>query len=323
MTFYAFAHQYFLWFALLFLPTALFLRFIFSIRLIIQSAPRFKKNKLKYITSVLSRSFFPLNSLYLEKPHYSFLRLFFHVTLIALPVWLPMHVFTLSYSRLGLAWTPLPLHISEILTIMVIMLCAVFFLRRVLISKIRRNSNAWDFLLLGLVAAPFTTGYLSVHDPFGSRFQFLSDNMYTLHVITGEIMLIVVGFLFIRVYLDKKVCIACAACTENCPTQALAYQDLKTDRFFYYSHYRCIACATCMSICPVNAVSLKHVISLRRFIQLKPKSPILSHELIKCDLCERSVASVGQIGKIEEAIGSGEIKLCERCRRLYAAFLLE
>lgn len=326
MTYYAFVHNYLLWFSLLLLPVTLAARFFFFVYHIVKSAEGdnlSRWNKWKYLFLVFSRSFLPLHRIFFKKPLYSSLRYIFHVALIVLPLWLPMHIFTSVYSSFGWTWTPLPLDISEGLTIAVILLCAFFLLRRILLSKIRKNSSLRDFLFLIIIILPYATGFLSVHDPFKNNLSFLSNNMYTLHVFTGEIMLIIIGFLFINVYLDNDECIACGACAENCPTLALGYQDSEATRFFYYSHYQCITCSTCVSICPVGAVGLKHSVSLKKFMQFKPKYPILTQELIKCDLCERHVASLGQLAKIEQSVDFEKQKLCERCRKLYNAHLLE
>lgn len=323
MTFYAFVHNYLLWFSFIFLPVVLATRFLFFVYHIVKSTGKIDQHRWKYLVSVLSRSLLPLHRIIFKKPFYTSFRFIFHIVLIVLPLWLPMHIFTSAYSRLGWVWTPLPLDISEVMTIAVILFCAVFLLHRVILTKNRKKSTPRDFLFLIIIVLPYATGFLSVHDPFKNHLSFLSNNMYTLHVFTGEIMLIIIGFLFLNVYLDNNECIACGACAENCPTLTLRYQDNKRMRSFYYSHYQCIICSTCVSICPVSAVSLKHSVSLKEFMQFKPKHPILTQELIKCDQCERNVASFGQLAKIEQSDVFSEQKLCERCRKLNAAQLME
>lgn len=323
MTFYAFVHNYLLWFSLIFFPAALVIRFLFFIYHIVKSTGKSDQHRWKYLVSVFGRSLLPLHRIIFEKPLYSSLRFIFHGVLIVLPLWLPMHIFTSAYSSAGWVWTPFPLYISEGMTIAVILFCTFFLLHRLILKKNRKNSTFRDFLFLMIVALPYVTGFLSVHDPFKTNLTFLSNNMYTLHVFSGEIMLIIIGFLFINVYLDNDKCIACGACAENCPTFTLGYQDNKRTRSFYYSHYQCIICSACISICPVSAVNLKHTVSLKEFMQFKPKYPILTQELIKCDQCERNVASFGQLAKIEQSDVFNEQKLCERCRKLNAAHLLE
>ncbi len=52
------------------------------------------------------------------------------------------------------------------------------------------------------------------------------------------------------VNIDQDACIACGACVDTCPVDALTvneYAEVNDD---------CIECAACTSSCPVDALSL-------------------------------------------------------------------
>ena len=48
--------------------------------------------------------------------------------------------------------------------------------------------------------------------------------------------------------IDGAVCIACGACEENCPVNAISMQG-----DVYTINEDCISCGACADICPVGA----------------------------------------------------------------------
>jgi hydrogenase-4 component H len=57
---------------------------------------------------------------------------------------------------------------------------------------------------------------------------------------------------------DPELCIACAACTIACPSNALR-MDTDTDRgirTWSICYGRCIYCARCEEVCPTGAITL-------------------------------------------------------------------
>ena len=61
-------------------------------------------------------------------------------------------------------------------------------LRRIAYSEVRTVTTAYDYLLLAIAVAPFVTGFLASHQASNYSFWLLA------HIITGEIMLIVIPF---------------------------------------------------------------------------------------------------------------------------------
>jgi nitrate reductase gamma subunit len=111
----------------------------------------------------------------------------FHVFLILVPIFLLGHNILFDQSW-GFSLWSLPESITDVLTL-VILACAAFFLaRRLFLSRVRAITTAYDYLVLLIAVAPFLTGYFAYHQWFDY------DTMMTIHILTGEIMLITIPF---------------------------------------------------------------------------------------------------------------------------------
>jgi nitrate reductase gamma subunit len=111
----------------------------------------------------------------------------FHVFLILTPIFLLGHNILFGQSW-GFSLWSMPESISDALTV-VVLVCAGFFLaRRLFLSRVRAITTAYDYLVLLIAVAPFLTGYFAYHQWFDY------DTVMTLHILTGEIMLITIPF---------------------------------------------------------------------------------------------------------------------------------
>jgi nitrate reductase gamma subunit len=111
----------------------------------------------------------------------------FHVCLILVPIFLLGHNILLGQSW-GIGLWSLPESLSDGLTIL-LFLCALFFLiRRLFLPRVRAISTFCDYLVLVITIAPFLTGYLAYHQWFDY------PPVMTLHILSGELMLITVPF---------------------------------------------------------------------------------------------------------------------------------
>ena len=71
---------------------------------------------------------------------------------------------------------------------------AIFFLlRRIFSADIRLLSTFSDYFLLVITALPFMTGYFLTHGTLDG-IGFFADNIQTMHMVSGEIMLILIPF---------------------------------------------------------------------------------------------------------------------------------
>jgi nitrate reductase gamma subunit len=111
----------------------------------------------------------------------------FHVFLILVPVFLLGHNILLSQSW-GLNLWSLPESVADILTL-VVLICVAFFLgRRLFLSRVRVITSLYDYVVLLIALAPFLTGYFAYHQ------WFHYESVMTVHILSGEIMLMTIPF---------------------------------------------------------------------------------------------------------------------------------
>ncbi len=79
-------------------------------------------------------------------------------------------------------------HISDILTMVVLLSCAFFLFRRIFLFRVRAITTFYDYLLLALATVPFLSGFFAFHQIFDYR------TVMTVHMISGELMLIAIPF---------------------------------------------------------------------------------------------------------------------------------
>jgi nitrate reductase gamma subunit len=122
-----------------------------------------------------------------RQPVFTFVVFVFHITLLAVPLFLNAHNILWDESW-GISLWSLPDTLSDLMT--VILLVSIIFLvvRRLVRSEVRILTEAWDFVLLALTALPFLTGFLAYHQ-FGPY-----ELMMILHLLTAEIILILIPF---------------------------------------------------------------------------------------------------------------------------------
>lgn len=298
-------------FALLFLGVAA--RMGFSIFAILGSAG-VKLPMWKYVLLCLARSFVPFHKAIKKKPLYTLIRYVFHMCLFAVPVFLFEHIVLWEESRLEWGWAALPGHWADRLTLLVLALLLAFLLRRTLAPRVRASSSVTDYLFLLVVSLPFLTGYFLSHGT-PDFLSLLDKDMWTIHILSGETMLISSTFLFCRTRLAEDKCTGCAACVVSCPTGTLEATDKGTNRVFSYSNYLCICCGSCVGSCPEDAGELRHKISLRRFLPFPSKTMVRSVRLEACERCGALFVPEPQIRKVLQTIAEDVPRLCLECKK--------
>ncbi|MDX1707583.1 MAG: nitrate reductase [Desulfobacterales bacterium] len=111
----------------------------------------------------------------------------FHICLILTPLFLLAHV-TLIEESWNLSWWTLPEGWAAMMTIIVIVACVFFLVRRLVNPEVQYVTSASDYILLAIVAAPFVTGILVYYQWFGY------ETLLILHILSGEIMLVAIPF---------------------------------------------------------------------------------------------------------------------------------
>ena len=198
--------------------------------------------------------------------------------------------------------------------LLVLALLLAFLLRRTLATRVRASSSATDYLFLLVVSLPFLTGYFLSHGT-PDFLSLLDKDMWTIHILSGEIMLISSAFLFCRTRLVEDRCTGCAACVLSCPTGTLEAMERGTYRVFSYSTYRCITCGSCVGNCPEDAGELRHEIYLRRFLPLPVKIQIRSVRLEPCERCGALFVPEPQVHKVLRTIAEVVPCLCLQCKK--------
>ena len=272
-----------------------------------------REHKGLYIFTTLLRSLLPFHVAVKKRPVYAGLRYIFHICLIVIPVWYSGHISLWEESRFEWSWSPIPDVWADLMTIIAVVFLIFFLIRRISVSEIRRRSGWSDWVLLILTALPFISGAMLVHAdlPFDS---FIGNNILTIHVLTGEVILIMAVFLFSRTRMNEQICTGCAACEINCTTEALEAKEEETQRSFIYTPYQCIQCGECVSTCPEGAVELRHKIDVKDLFRAKSRDEIRSVELYLCARCKKPFAPTPQVEKIADMITEFPVSLCNDCK---------
>ncbi len=130
----------------------------------------------------------PFGSLWMRKrPVLTVVFIAFHVGLILVPIFLLAHII-LWYESWGIQWTSLPKEVDDALTILVILACIFFGVRRLVVSEAKKVTTLGDFWLLGIIFFTFLTGFLASHQLGAYR------PILILHILSGEMLLITIPF---------------------------------------------------------------------------------------------------------------------------------
>jgi ferredoxin len=281
----------------------------------ILKSSRGRDSRLQYVVANLTLSLLPFHHGATKKPMYAALRYLFHVCLIALPIWLSGHIALWEESRFRWSWPALPDTWADWMTLLVLGLAAYFVMRRIVLGHVRRTTSTSDYLLILITALPFVTGYFLTHGSLNSL-HFFENNMWTIHVVSGEALMLMVVFLFLRTRLNVEKCIGCASCEICCPTGTLESKERGTLRIFTFSHYQCISCGSCVLTCPEDAAELRHELSPMRFFEISPKREIQSVELRVCKRCGALYDPEPQVEKVMQTFPHDYILFCPRCRKV-------
>ena len=194
MDFSLFAEGPLLWIAFMIFIIGTLIRtaqFLFVART--KDKPFYNYFSLKYILATLARWLLPLNVDMRKNPIFMICVYLFHICLIVVPIWLAGHVSLWEESRFGWSWSSLPDKWANWMTLVFLAISLFFILRRALSPDLRVITTFADYLLILVTALPFVTGYFLTHGTVDS-IGFLGDNMRLFHVLSAELMLILIPF---------------------------------------------------------------------------------------------------------------------------------
>ena len=122
-----------------------------------------------------------------QQPIFTFMVFVFHITLLAVPLFLNAHNI-LWDETWGIRLWSLPDAAADAMTVILLLSMIFLVTRRLVRSEVRILTESRDYLLLGLTALPFLTGFLAYHQ-VGAY-----ETLMILHVIAGEILLVLIPF---------------------------------------------------------------------------------------------------------------------------------
>lgn len=123
-----------------------------------------------------------------KQPVMSLVTFLFHLGIVLVPIFTLGHIVLLEESVLGWSWPTLPDAVVDTAAWIVLVGCAYFAWRRMTLPQVKFVTSGSDFAILAVVAAPFLTGVMAYHG-WGDSLL-----MTSLHMFTGEIMLVAVPF---------------------------------------------------------------------------------------------------------------------------------
>jgi len=129
--------------------------------------------------------FFPQSTR--QSPVFYSISYIFHLLLFIVPIFLMSHIVLIN-EAFNVSWIALDDGVADILTVIVILALVFFAIRRQKVPEVRYLTSFKDYILILIVALPFITGFLAYHQ------FFLYKPMVIAHVISGEIMLILIPF---------------------------------------------------------------------------------------------------------------------------------
>ncbi len=291
---------------------------VFRITLFITSiivGSRDADGKGTYIFANFSRFIVPYYRAVPKNPLYATLRYIFHACLFVVPIWFAGHISIWEESMFGWSWSAIPDQWADWMTLVLLALAVIYIIRHVAVNDVRRNTSISDYVLIIISALPFMTGYFLTHGTFDSV-PLLGANMWAIHILTGEMMIIAVVFLFCRAKMDERKCTGCASCVLSCPTGTLEIEDSGNMRLFHYSLYQCVCCASCVNTCPEDAAALSHEFGLMNFFQGFKKKEIRSVELESCQRCGTLFAPEPLMVKIQKTFPHEYLRFCPDCRKV-------
>ena len=147
----------------------------------------------KYVLATFGRWLLPLNKDVAKNPVFTILGYMFHICLIVVPIWFSGHISLWEESRFEWSWTSIPDGLADWMTLIFLAIALFFLLRRIISADIRLLSTFSDYLLIVVVALPFITGYFLTHGTV-DNIGFLGENIQLIHMLSGELMLILIPF---------------------------------------------------------------------------------------------------------------------------------
>ncbi len=141
-----------------------------------------------------------------QRPLYSLLSYAFHLCVVVTPLFLLGHA-VLWQQAWDIRWWSLPDRLADVMTLVVIVACLFFILRRLVRPEVRNVTSVGDYVLALVVLAPFLTGLVT------HRQWLPGQSLLIAHILSGVVFLLVIPwtrlvhmiwFTFTRAYMGSE-----------------------------------------------------------------------------------------------------------------------
>lgn len=122
-----------------------------------------------------------------KNPALTVVTFIFHICLILVPIFLSAHVILWDQAW-GIEFWTLSNTVADVMTVLVILACIFFAVRRATQPNVRFVTSIQDWIALIIVALPFISGFLVYHQLFAYK------SMLIIHIISGELFLAAIPF---------------------------------------------------------------------------------------------------------------------------------
>lgn len=119
-----------------------------------------------------------------------------------------------------------------------------------------------------------------------------------------------------KISIDPSKCIACGACVNVCPPNALTLSKQENIIMINYFIGRCIFCGRCAEVCPVGAITVTNEFELAS-TRIDDLSSTLIHKIYECSNCGSAYITrkMKQFIINRVPVSENYIDLCPDCRK--------
>jgi ferredoxin len=106
----------------------------------------------------------------------------------------------------------------------------------------------------------------------------------------------------------NEKCNGCLSCVQNCPANALSFEDRGKKRTLKHNMSMCARCGNCWRICPQGAIEFQHLLK-------GDWDDVVTMELVHCEVCGEPLYTVNFEETLNGKLKHGVENLCPEHRK--------